>query len=52
LYAIASEIASTDFRVLPNNRFGRSNGVRVSSMKVNWRREQLDREQGTMTCCK
>ena len=40
LYAMASEIAPTDFRMLPNTRFGRSNRLRMSSMKVNWRRER------------
>jgi hypothetical protein len=56
LYAMASEIAPTDFRMLPNTRFGRSNRLRMSSMKVNWRRERLDRgglgEQRAMTCRK
>jgi hypothetical protein len=56
LYAMASEIAPTDFWMLPNTRFGRSNRVRMSSMKVNWRRERLDRvglgEQRTMICRK
>jgi hypothetical protein len=56
LYAMASEIAPTDFRMLPNTRFGSSNRVRMSSMKVKWRRERLDRgglgEQRTMTCRK
>jgi len=41
LYAIASEIATTEFRMLPSTRFAPSNRVRMSSMKVIWRREQL-----------
>jgi hypothetical protein len=53
LYAMASEIAPTDFRMLPNTRFAPSNRVRISSMKVIWRCEQLNRggsgEQGTTT---
>jgi excisionase family DNA binding protein len=34
LYAIASEIAATEFRMLPSTRFAPSNRVRMSSMKV------------------
>jgi hypothetical protein len=53
LCAIASEIATTEFRMLPSTRFAPSNRVRMSSMKVIWRREQSHRggsgEQGTMT---
>jgi excisionase family DNA binding protein len=53
LYAIASEIAPTEFRMLPTTRFAPSNRVRMSSMKVIWRREQLNRggsgEQRTTT---
>jgi len=53
-YAIASEIAPTQFRMLPSTRFAPSNRVRMSSMKVIWHREQLNRggsgEQGTTTC--
>jgi hypothetical protein len=53
LYAIASEIALTEFRMLPSTRYAPSNRVRMSSMKVIWRREQLNRgglgEQGTTT---
>jgi hypothetical protein len=52
LYAIASEIAPTDFRMLPSTRFGPSNRVRMPSMKVILRREQSNRgglgEQGAM----
>jgi hypothetical protein len=53
LYAIASEITPTDFRMLPSARFGSSNRVHMSSMKVIWSREQSNSgglgEQGTMT---
>jgi hypothetical protein len=43
LYAIASEIATTEFRMLPSIRCTPSNRVRMSSMKVIWRREQPHR---------
>jgi hypothetical protein len=53
LCAIASEIAPTDFRMLPGTRFAPSNRVRMSSMTVIWRRKQSYRggsgEQGAMT---
>jgi hypothetical protein len=53
LYAIAPEIATTEFRMLPSTRFVPSNRVCMSSMKVIWRREQSYRggsgEQGTTT---
>ena len=53
LYAIAYEIAPTEFRMLPSTRFAPCNRGRMSSMKVIWRREQLNRggsgEQGTTT---
>jgi hypothetical protein len=53
LYAIASEIALTEFRMLPSTRCVPSNRVRMSSMKVIWRREQLNGggsgEQATTT---
>jgi hypothetical protein len=53
LYAITSEIAPTDFRMLPSTRLAPSNRVRMSSMTVIWCRKQSYRggsgEQGTMT---
>ena len=39
-YAIACEIATTEFRMLPSTRFAPSNQVRMSSMKVIFRGEQ------------
>ena len=39
LYVIASEIAPTEFRMLPSTRFAPSNRVRMSSMYVIWPRE-------------
>ena len=48
LYAIASEIATTEFRMLPSTRFAPSNRVRMSSMKVIWPRA-VTGERGTMT---
>jgi hypothetical protein len=47
LYAIASEVATIEFRMLPSTRFAPSNRVRMSSMKVIWCREQ-SQESGAL----